>query len=160
MRIQAMIEIRHLPRHQRGAVLIFGMLLLLVMTIIGVTAMRSATLEERMAANESFVYQSMQAAESAIDLVARDMGALSSAIIAGKGSQIDVNDIDLGYANDLVSVTADVVYQGEAIPAGYSLGSGGFVDHRMDITGQGSVQNAGARTTIQRGVLALAPSAQ
>lgn len=54
------------PHYQRGAVLIVSMLILLVMTIIGVTAMQSTTLEEKMAGNMRERNTAFQSAESAL----------------------------------------------------------------------------------------------
>lgn len=53
-------------RGQRGAILIVSLLLLLVMTIIGVFAMRGTTLEERMAGNLRDRDLAFQAAEAAL----------------------------------------------------------------------------------------------
>lgn len=58
------VEIR---RHtQRGAVLIVSMLLLMIMTLIGVTAMRSTSLEEKMVGNTRDLQLAFNAAEGAL----------------------------------------------------------------------------------------------
>jgi len=55
------------PRHhQTGAALIISMILLLVMTLIGVTAMQSTVLEEKMAGNYRDQNLAFQAAEAAL----------------------------------------------------------------------------------------------
>jgi type IV pilus assembly protein PilX len=51
---------------QRGAVLIVSLIFLLLLTLIGTTAMRTTTLQERMAGNSRDVNLSLQAAESAL----------------------------------------------------------------------------------------------
>jgi type IV pilus assembly protein PilX len=51
---------------QRGAVLVTAMLLLLVLTIIGVTAMQMSRMQERMAGNTRDVNLAFQAAEGAL----------------------------------------------------------------------------------------------
>ena len=51
---------------ERGAVLIVGLLLLLVMTIIGVSSMQTTLLEEKMAGNLRDQDLALQAAESAL----------------------------------------------------------------------------------------------
>ncbi|MFZ4792101.1 MAG: pilus assembly PilX family protein [Candidatus Competibacteraceae bacterium] len=57
----------YLKNHsQRGAVLIVGLLILLIMTIVGVTAMQSTGLEEKMAGNVRDRNVALQAAESAL----------------------------------------------------------------------------------------------
>jgi len=53
-------------RRQRGAVLITGLVILLLMTIIGVVAMRHSLLEERMSGNFKELQRSFQAAEAGL----------------------------------------------------------------------------------------------
>lgn len=50
-------------KYQQGAALIFSLIFLLLLTIIGVTAMQSSTLQERMAGNIRDVNLAFQAAE-------------------------------------------------------------------------------------------------
>lgn len=54
------------PRHQQGAVLAISLIILLLMTIIGVSAMQSTTLQEKMAGNLRDSNLAFQAAESAL----------------------------------------------------------------------------------------------
>ncbi|KQQ74747.1 pilus assembly protein [Xanthomonas sp. Leaf131] len=63
-----MRELIHLPvaLEQRGASLIVVLILLLVMTLLGLTVLRNTTLEERMAANLYDRSLGFQAAESAL----------------------------------------------------------------------------------------------
>jgi type IV pilus assembly protein PilX len=53
-------------KRQSGAVLVVSLIMLLVMTLIGVTAMRSTTMEEKMAGNSRDHAVAFQAAESAL----------------------------------------------------------------------------------------------
>ncbi len=55
-----------LPRVQKGAVLAVSLLILLIMTIIGVSAMQTTTLEERMAGNLLDQRIAFQTAEAAL----------------------------------------------------------------------------------------------
>lgn len=66
---------RSLPNHmpplrnaQTGATLIVGLVLLLVLTVVGVSGMNTATMEVAMAANTQFQQDAFQQAEDAIDL--------------------------------------------------------------------------------------------
>jgi type IV pilus assembly protein PilX len=54
------------PAHQRGAVLVIAMLLLMVLTIIGVTVMQMSRMQERMAGNARDVNLAFQAAEGVL----------------------------------------------------------------------------------------------
>jgi type IV pilus assembly protein PilX len=57
------------PQAQRGIVLVVGLVFLLVLTIIGVTSLRTTTLEERMAGNLQQRTVAFQDAEAKIALV-------------------------------------------------------------------------------------------
>lgn len=53
-------------KNQQGAVLIVSLIMLLIMTLIGVSSMQTSTLQERMAANDKQKFLSQLAAESAL----------------------------------------------------------------------------------------------
>jgi type IV pilus assembly protein PilX len=53
---------------QAGATLIVGLILLLVLTVVGISGMNTATMEITMAGNAQFQQDAFQAAEDAIDI--------------------------------------------------------------------------------------------
>ena len=53
---------------QEGATLIVGLVLLLVLTVVGVSSMNTATMEITMAGNTQFQQDAFQAAEDGIDM--------------------------------------------------------------------------------------------
>ena len=53
---------------QTGATLIVGLVLLLVLTVVGISGMNTATMEVTMAANTQFQQDAFQAAEDGIDM--------------------------------------------------------------------------------------------
>jgi len=55
-------------RRQAGATLIVGLVLLLVLTVVGISGMNTATMEITMASNMQFQQDAFQAAEDAIDI--------------------------------------------------------------------------------------------
>ena len=55
------------PRGQRGAALVIGLLLLLILTILAVSGMTTATLELQMAGNTQYKERAFQAAETGIE---------------------------------------------------------------------------------------------
>ena len=70
-----MKALRSLPAHapvsrdrQTGATLIVGLVLLLVLTVVGVSGMNTATMEITMAANTQFQQDAFQLAEDGIDI--------------------------------------------------------------------------------------------
>ena len=56
-------------RVQRGATLIVGLVLLLVLTVVGVSGMNTATMEINMAANTQFQQDAFQMTEDGLDTV-------------------------------------------------------------------------------------------
>lgn len=55
-----------LPTRQRGAALAVSLIMLLIMTLIGVTAMQTTVIEERMAGNAKDSHVAFQSAEAAL----------------------------------------------------------------------------------------------
>lgn len=65
-----MIRTRH---HQRGMVLVVAMMILIIITLLGLSAMRSAGLEERMSGNQydqNYVFEAAEAALREAETVA------------------------------------------------------------------------------------------
>ncbi len=58
--------IGHARPRQRGAVLVISLLILLIMTLIGITGMQTSVLEERMAGNYRDIALAFQASETAL----------------------------------------------------------------------------------------------
>jgi type IV pilus assembly protein PilX len=54
---------------QRGATLIVGLVLLLVLTVVGVSGMNTATMEITMAANTQFQQDAFQVTENGVDVM-------------------------------------------------------------------------------------------
>jgi type IV pilus assembly protein PilX len=54
------------PSRQRGAVLVVALLMLLIMTVLGVTAMQMSRMEERMAGNSRDINLAFQGAEAGL----------------------------------------------------------------------------------------------
>ena len=64
--------------YQKGSALIFSLIILLVMTIIGISALGTTTLEERMAANDRNQRVAFQAAEAALTEGERDLAGINN----------------------------------------------------------------------------------
>ena len=103
-----------LPNHQRGAVLIISLIMLLVLTLIGVTSMRTTTLEEKMAGNLRDKNLAFQAAETAL----RDGEDLIETLVAtasfnGTGGRLGIADSDPDwFASATWSNSTSIAYSG------------------------------------------------
>ncbi|MDW3094945.1 MAG: PilX N-terminal domain-containing pilus assembly protein [Gammaproteobacteria bacterium] len=63
----------NIKSNQNGAVLVISLIILLVMTVLGVTSLRSATMEEKMSGNTFDRQLAFQAAEAALRSGERDV---------------------------------------------------------------------------------------
>lgn len=73
-----MIDKQNRYGKQQGAALVVALIMLLVMTVLGVSTMSTASMELRMAANDRFSENAFQLAETGLDTV---MAGLSSGTI-------------------------------------------------------------------------------
>jgi type IV pilus assembly protein PilX len=101
---------------QRGAALVVALILLLVLTLLGVAALRTTTLEERMAANSQERNRAFHAAESGLTqgLLSMLPGAALSSLIynpPSSGSQMLNNDASATTRSG-ATITAEVVDSG------------------------------------------------
>lgn len=106
-------------RQQQGAALVVGLLLLVVITVLAISGMNTATTELAMARNDQNYENAFQAAETGLEQ-ALSMGAFNTAA-AGTVPLILIN------AND--SVSADIAYEDSSIvpDRAFSLGVGSGV---------------------------------
>lgn len=73
-----MIKRPSFPQTQQGMVLVVALAILLVISLIAITSMKTAVLEERMATNMQNSVSVFQAAETAVDQAIRDISLLAS----------------------------------------------------------------------------------
>ncbi len=95
-------------RQQHGAVLIISMIILLLLTILGVTSMRTTQLEERMAGNARDRHVAFEAAEAAL------VSAETFVQTIVTSAPFDLNGSDGLYSNDpsLADITNYVDWSG------------------------------------------------
>jgi type IV pilus assembly protein PilX len=99
-----MTRMHGLHHRQRGAVLVISLLFLVILTILGVTAMTTTTFEERMAGNTRDVGLAFQAAEAALRDARRDINGIvvpgfaapRNPPVSGKTGFGDGTDVDNG----------------------------------------------------------------
>lgn len=159
---------------QQGAVLIVSLVMLLLMTILGLTAMSSATMEQKMAANSQDLNITLQASESATRAVYEDINVLGEALnsstpvertVTLSNAIITVVDPLSGVATsvigpeDTVTSSASVQYIGQSPVSGFSLGVNktNFAAYHFAVTGTGTMSNK-INTVTAQGVYRVAPS--
>ena len=139
---------------QQGAVLIVSLLMLLALTIIGITTMNTAKLEEKMAANSMNMNKALQASESAVDAALADVNNLVTAL--NNGTTVTITS-SLGDSS--VTASADITYKGATNAPGFSLGSnqGSFSTYQFEAIGTGKVPAANATAITGQGVYRVGP---
>ena len=131
---------------QRGAVLVMGLVLLMVLTILGVSGMNTATLELAMAGNAQFHQEAFQAAETGINIsiARRNFNTLAPAILP-------VTPLGGGTAYRTQAVAT---YMGDTpIPSGaaFSIGmnTGAVAAYHFDVVALGQGPRNAASTHTQ-----------
>lgn len=129
---------RQHARRQQGAALVIGLILLLILTLLAVTGMNTASSELIMAGNEQFRQNAFQAAETGIEeaitvlATVPQTGAPVTATGAVPDSAVDEYTTESQYMGDDLNLP------------GFSAGK--FVGFHYQITSSGtSARNANAR---------------
>lgn len=135
------------PARQRGAALVVGLILLLVLTLLAISGMSTATLELQMTGNQQFSQNAFQAAETGIDraLASGNFTTVAPVVVtatAVPGSTTESFNTRTEF-NDDNGVTP--------VPAGgFSLGvSGGFQAYHFDVTSTGTSSRNATSTHVQ-----------
>lgn len=149
---------------QRGSALVISLLILLVLTIVGVTALNSTVMEEKMASNFQTGNSAYQAAESAVNQTFANIAnsfnlvqaaidannlaettgnspvwpAMPQTILNASASGVDPN------AHNQSTLDATISYKGTAHCNGFSTK---FIGYVVQVAGQGAVSNVN-RTNI------------
>lgn len=147
------------PQTQQGAVLIVSLVMLMVMTVLGVSTMRSAAVEEKISANAMNQDRTFRAAESATEWALGDQATMGQALLLGEDNPVaTIVNLD----SHSIDSSADTTYIGEGLPFGFSLGesSSGFSSFRFELTGRGAIAAVKAQTTTQQGAARIGPGSQ
>lgn len=138
---------------QRGAALVVGLLLLLILTLLAISGMNTATTELTMAGNEQYQARAFQAAETGIELVI-NAGTFDPNPAPPTPAITPFPDPDPLTDDD--SVTTRTFARGSSgPPPGYSFGT--FASEHFEIESAGqSLRNASSTHT--QGLFLVAPA--
>lgn len=142
-------------RRESGAALVVGMILLLVLTLLAVSGMNTASTELVMAGNEQFQENAFQAAEMGIE-----QGMLRGDFNPGTASEVlDVNTDVPGSAADTDEYSTNITpwpAVNSPMPAMWGNRWNSFSSFHFEIQSTGaSVRNA--RTVHTQGMFLIAP---
>lgn len=129
---------RRLTAAQRGAALVVSMVLLVILTLLAISGMNTATTELTMAGNEQYQTAAFQAAETGIE----------RAIASGTyDTTAPVTVPEQALPNDTRVATVTLPRGPSSAPAGYSYGEFGAEHFEIQSTGRTLVRNANAMHT-------------
>jgi Tfp pilus assembly protein PilX len=107
---------------QHGAALVVGLVLLMVLTVLAISTMRTATLELTMAGNAQYRENAFQLAESGIAAVLQDVEQRRAAALpvedcdtAVPGPEVDVPELGGRYQTRICLVGSTVDYPGSSV---------------------------------------------
>ena len=136
---------------QQGATLLVAMVILILVSLIGVTALKNASVEEQMSANLYMKTLTFQASESAVESTIEDE-TLRKATLTSTTPQNQ--DVDV----EVPDTTASVSYKSNGMgapPPGNSFGA--FSGARIMITSTGQSTDSSTRTRTVHGVVITVP---
>lgn len=133
---------------QRGVSLLVSMVILILVSLIGVTALKNASVEEQISSNLYQKNLTFQASESAVEQTVLDNAIISGALTS---TGVVTKTVD----TDVDHTTANVQYKflGTAPALGYTQGV--FAGARIMITS--TAQSGDTRTRTVHGVVRLVP---
>lgn len=134
----------HAPARESGSALLIGLILLVVITLIGVSGVRGVIMEKDMAANNQYQVLTFQAAETGIEGALADPTALVDAINTPTGGTWPTRTYNVTHAGNkfAVSSKAEIKVGAPTVPVGYSIGE--FVSYPFTITSDGTIASINA----------------
>jgi type IV pilus assembly protein PilX len=118
---------------EHGAVLIVALLFLVILTMLGVTAMTGTTMEQRMAGNTRDVAVALQSAEAAMRDARRDINSMVLSG-AGRNPSIHISQFGDGTGNDNGSCSTTA--KGLCRPPAYTATTSALLPSALNIDTQ------------------------
>jgi type IV pilus assembly protein PilX len=150
---------------QQGAALIVGLVLLMALTVLAISTMRSSTMELTMAANAKYRESAFQFAEAGISgaVAAINSGAsLPDAVIVdcnavAWGANVSISPVDPLHPNQPVQGTYQtrVCYRGDALPHGFSNEK--FKEYHFTVESRSATDQRGAQAQHTLGFYVIGP---
>jgi Tfp pilus assembly protein PilX len=139
----------HVNTHQSGAALVVGLVLLLALTLLGISGVNMATLELRMAGNQQAQQLAFQAAETGLDV------AFSGPV--DMAAPVTYNNVPVGDGS--AEFTAQLACAGTSrVPDGiYSENLSARAIH-FDATATGLHPNRNATATVTQSIYIIGPA--
>jgi type IV pilus assembly protein PilX len=151
MSTQHKVSLQRAPsaHRQGGAALVIGMILLMVLTLLAISGMTSATMELQMAGNAQYSENAFQAAETGLEKALRD-----ARVNGTNTSNVDPEKTEVvaGTTDKYKILTLHNPDNGVTkVPSGgFSMGVGkGFSAYHFDVTSTGTSSRSSTQTHVQ-----------
>ena len=142
----------HMRASQQGAALVVGLLLLLVLTLLAISGMNTASLELVMAGNTQFHQNAFQAAETGIEQAIQTADFNPGAGVEGPTTE----EID-GAESDAYTISVVPQLSGTAQPAIWGSTWDSFSTYHFEIDSEGASARNARANNIQ-GVAVISPA--
>lgn len=136
---------------QRGMALLVSIVLIFIMSILGVSAMRSATLEGRMVSNAYQKELTLQAAESASDQVTANDVLIESAICAPNEIRSQKQELNAG---GKLTTEGTLSYGGRTLVLNYSADFGMV---KFITGGEATINGTNVKSRVTQGITLMGP---
>lgn len=134
-------------RYERGTALIMSLVILMILTILGITAMSTASLEERMSGNTQESTRAFEAAESGLNQALDTAGSLDLNVTT-------TNNFTYSTMNASTTVTTEFI---QFTPPKRGSGYGNTVEAaNFDQSSTGST-GVGGKAVVHQGVAQIVP---
>lgn len=135
-----------LPRQHQGAALITALVFLVILTMLGLSSMRTNVLEERMAANSQEITRAFQAAESGVELAFDNADSFN--INNTSDNPVTGGDADFGSMG--INVGYEAAFRQMTPPKRGSGWDSSYAFYHFDVTGNADTVS-GAASRIHAG---------
>lgn len=143
-------------RSQTGGALLVAMVMIFMLSIMGISVMRSSTLEHRMAVNAIRSAATFQAAESASNLAINGHKNMTAAQQMGINGRYIVSQESVDPSKTNLVSNSSLSFTGEAaLPEGFSGGE--FESLYFIATGISTMSNSGTQSTVEQGAYRIVP---
>ena len=139
-----------MQRKQSGVVLFISLILLVVLTMLGITTMRVTALEEKMSVNNQEAHRAFQAAESTIQLTLDETDIYDSNAVNLPHNYNIRDGLDTGISS------TSYITAGKEAPPGFSMGAE-FAAHYFHMDTEGTSQGGG-RSDHGQGFYVIGPA--
>lgn len=161
------VETQSIPAAHKGSALLISLILLFMLSLMGLSSMRSSVLETRMASNSIQTASTFQNAESINELAINDPENFEDALAIA-----DIEEVRAGIIDDSTKINAkydllvsdelenstSVQYVGISPAYGFSSGKDGFVGYTFVIESEVRVDSVRVRSGVTQGAYRIAPA--